>query len=764
MFENKNISRKKRRSLQIEIPNKEITFCDTKKFSKYKINNIINQNYLKNKRIKNNSEDDYDSSVYNEQICKDKIFFGNKYFEKKHSIIKSSSEIFNFNKKLFSKSRLISDYFEKNIKVNSMLNLSYENKNQNFILDYEKTLTKDKSENYKNLKKIINLFSFVNKKRQNKIQKNQEENNFLNLYPNNTNLTKNTGKFSRKKGNKNIYITENITKIYPQHNRYITELYIDLKKGVQKNKIIKLNKYNNISDLIKKVDRNNSNPRKINFKMTDDYVMRSEYNNLFENERKNISKGSYLNKSMRKINLNLNDSGFNKNVRLNRTKIKNHSINYSNPKKFKNEKKVKTIINDYMNMEKVENSNVINKEKKKEIFGKQKIIKKRVILEEEYIINSEGDQKLLSIRRLEDENNNEETNITQSINKNFIKEKIINNENPMNKKYKLNNSFFSSIFKDNSRMTVYNNRIGINSIDDDNHISYIFNNNKFAKTNNKKPKYIETNPSLIKKQNNKIKKEGNKLPIKTSLNNKQKQTKEQKSNKESNNKEHNINKKLFYNRIYINKFNKSNNNSKINLHQNQVKSSRISINNLDNKDKSKLEISKSIYDKISFSKKRPFMIYHNEEKSQNFYINNNQNCSNMVNIVFLNNEKNKNYKEKERPKPICGLKRNEFKFHEIKSISIDNNNSGIKSTRNLHNKNIMNVSSSDDPNIGIQKNNYSIYSSMENTKDKRTKNLEILEYISSKPKIRIDNVKNQFIKKSGFNKSGGSKFFFDYID
>ena len=354
MLENNNISRKKRRSLQIEIPNKEITFCDTKKFSKYKINNIINQNHLKKANIKNNLEDDYDSCVYNEQICKDKIFFGNKYFEKKHSIIKSSSEIFNFNKKLFAKSRLVSDFFEKNIKVNSMLNLSYDNKNQNIILDYEKTLiAKDKSENYKNLKKIINLFSFVNKKRQNKIQKNQNENNFQNSFTNITknNLTKNTSKFSRKKENRNISITENITKIHPLHNRYITELYIDLKKGIQKNKIIKLNKYNNISDLIKKVDRNDGNPRKINFKKNDDYVVSSEYSNIFENERKNITKGSYLNKSMRKINLNLNDSGFDKNNRFNRSKIKNHSINYSNPKKIKNEKRVKTIINDYMNME-----------------------------------------------------------------------------------------------------------------------------------------------------------------------------------------------------------------------------------------------------------------------------------------------------------------------------------------------------------------------------------------------------------------------------
>ena len=742
MFGNNNITRKRRSSLQIEIPNKEITFCDTKKFSKYKINNLINQEYLKSKNIKNNSEDDYDCHVYNEQICKDKIFFGNKYSEKKHSIIKSTSEIFKFNKNPFCTTNFISNYFEKKIKVNPMLNLSFENKNQNIILDYEKTLTKDKSESYKNLKKIINIFSFVNKKRQNKIQKTESENNFQISNNSKNNLTKIKSKFSRKNRNKNISITENINKNYSLHNRYVTELYIDLKKGIQKNKIIKLVKYNNISDLIKKANRNNSNPRKINFKINDDYAMRSEFNNLFENEKRNIYKGSYLNKSMRKINLNLNDSGFEKNIRFNKSKIKNHSINYSNPKQNKNEKITKRTINDYMNLENIGNSNLINKEKKKEIIGAQKIIKKRVILEEEYLINSEGDQKLLSIRRLEDENNNEESNISQSINKNFVKEKLINNGNPMNKKYKLNNSFFSSIFKDNSRMTVSNNRLGINSLDDDNQISYIFNNNKISKTNNKKSKYIKTNPPFVKKQNNKIKKDGNKLPIKTDLNNKQKQAKEQKFN----NKENYINKKLFYNRIHINKFNKSNNNSKMNIHSNYIKSNRISVNNLD---------------KISFSKKQPFMIYHNEEKSQNFYINNNQNCSNMVNIVFLNNEKNKNYKQKERPKAICGLKRNEFNFHEIKSISIENNNSGIKSTRNLHNKNIMNVSSSDEIPIGIQKNNYSIYSSMENVNEKKTKNLEILEYISTKPKLGIDNVKIQFNKKSGFNKSGSSKFFFN---
>jgi len=52
----------------------------------------------------------------------------------------------------------------------------------------------------------------------------------------------------------------------------------------------------------------------------------------------------------------------------------------------------------------------------------------------------------------------------------------------------------------------------------------------------------------------------------------------------------------------------------------------------------------------------------------------------------------------ERPKPIYDLKRNNYKFEEIKSKSDDNNNSQVNSTRNHCKKQIMKVLSCDNNN------------------------------------------------------------------
>ena len=749
-----NISRKKRKSFNIEVPNKEITFCDTKRFSKYKINDINSSNLSKKLKLKNNSEDYYDSPVYNKSIHIDKIFFGNKYFEKKHYLIKSSSELFYQNKKLINNSRIIRDFYNKRLKMNAKLNLSFENKNCNLILDNEKSLI-NKSENDNNLRKILYLFALVNKKIKNKMQKVKKERKYLNLYSNNLNINyKNiSSKFSRK--NKKNSTTNNTNKIYQNHQENKAELYNFSENGNLKNKILKLNKHN-ITNLSSQENKNNNNSmKKINFKNYDSFIMSSDFNDVFERGRKLLLKGTNLYRSMRKININLNDSGIDKNILLNKSKIKNHSINYSNPRKIKNETRIKTIINEYMNREKDKNNNIIYKSKKNDDdFGTQKIIKKRIILEEEYMINSEGDQKLLSIRKLEDENNNEENNINSnnSLSTRNLKEKSINNENSSNKKYKLN--------KDNSRKTTYNNKPGIQSIDVDNQIKNMLNNNKIRKTSNKKSKNIKENHPLVTKKSNKIKKIENKLPVKKDLN--KKPNKEKKLKKESNNKERSLNKKLFYNRIYINKFNKSNNHSKINFHHNYINSNQTSINYLDDKEKSKLDISKSIYNNISFTKKQPFMIYHNDEKNQNFFINNNQNCSNMVNIVFLNNEKNKINKELERPKAVCDLKKNHYKFVDIKSSFGDDNISEMKSTRNQHNKNIMNATSFEVPFLKNKNNNYSIYSSIDNMNDKRTKNLSILEYLASKPKQGINDISSKYINKSSLNKKDFPKYFFDY--
>jgi len=655
---------------------------------------------------------------------------------------------------LLNNSRIIRDFYNKRLKMNAKLNLSFENKNCNLILDNEKSLI-NKSENDNNLRKILYLFALVNKKIKNKMQKVKKERKYLNLYSNNLNINyKNiSSKFSRK--NKKNSTTNNTNKIYQGHQENKADIYNFSENGNLKNKILKLNKHN-ITNLSSQENKNNNNSmKKINFKNYDSFIMSSDFNDVFERGRKLLLKGTNLYRSMRKININLNDSGIDKNILLNKSKIKNHSINYSNPRKIKNETRIKTIINEYMNREKDKNNNIIYKSKKNDDdFGTQKIIKKRIILEEEYMINSEGDQKLLSIRKLEDENNNEENNINSnnSLSTRNLKEKTINNENSSNKKYKLN--------KDNSRKTTYNNKPGIQSIDVDNQIKNMLNNNKIRKTSNKKSKNIKENHPLVTTKSNKIKKIENKLPVKKDLN--KKPNKEKKLKKESNNKERSLNKKLFYNRIYINKFNKSNNHSKINFHHNYINSNQTSINYLDDKEKSKLDISKSIYNNISFTKKQPFMIYHNDEKNQNFFINNNQNCSNMVNIVFLNNEKNKINKELERPKAVCDLKKNHYKFVDIKSSFGDDNISEMKSTRNQHNKNIMNATSFEVPFLKNKNNNYSIYSSIDNMNDKRTKNLSILEYLASKPKQGINDISSKYINKSSLNKKDFPKYFFDY--
>ena len=759
MFEKNIIIKNKRKPLQIEIPNKIITSYVSNKLGINKNDKKFNTNlYSQTNKIKV-AEDDYDSVVYNDLISKDKLFFGYKNNGKKKSGSKSTYNMFNYNIKLLNQE----DYFEKNIKINSKLNMSFENKNKISFLENENELIiKDNSENNKNLMKIINLFAFVNKKLHTKFNQSKNvinKSTASNLFEDNliTILTKRPSKFSRK-NKKNDFPTLNIN-----HKLNITELFIDLEKGIPKNKSKRLEKLNNSIKITNKGNMKNSNLKRINFKMNDTYN-NYYFDDILFPKRKTSLKESRMNKSMKKININLNESSIDKILNLNKWKNKNYSINYSNPKRIKSKYIMKKIINDYMNRENERISNMLHRESKRKERGSHKIIKKRVVLEEEYIVNSEGDQRLLSVRRLDNENN--ETNNQKYMKKIVNKENINSSENSMKKNYKLNNSFLSSIFKESSGRMKYTKRLdGINSLDDENRISYLYSNSKNTKRNFKNPKnIIKSIPSLIQNKNNKssskiLKKQENKIPIKTDL--KEHKNKKRKINTKSTNKDKKLKKKLFFNRLYVNKFNKSNNNSKINFYPNYINSNRTN-NYLEDKGKLNQEKNISIYNKISFSKKQPFMIYHNEEKNQNFYINNNsQNCANMVNIVFLNNEKNKTIKESEMPKAVCGLKRNKIK--EIKSISMDiNNNSFIKSTRNHYNKQVTKVASCDD--ISNKKNSFSIYSSMDNINDKRIKNLDILSYISSKPRIEINNLKKKYIKKIGFNKTGNSKNFIDFIE
>ena len=71
----------------------------------------------------------------------------------------------------------------------------------------------------------------------------------------------------------------------------------------------------------------------------------------------------------------------------------------------------------------------------------------------------------------------------------------------------------------------------------------------------------------------------------------------------------------------------------------------------------------------------------------------------------------------------------------------------------------MSVGSCNDQ-IGIRNNShYNIYSSMDNVNNKKIKNLEILAYNSSRPKMRLEDIKNKYIKRIGFNNNEYSQYY-----
>ena len=212
------------------------------------------------------------------------------------------------------------------------------------------------------------------------------------------------------------------------------------------------------------------------------------------------------------------------------------------------------------------------------------------------------------------------------------------------------------------------------------------------------------------------------------------------------------------------------------------------MNYIQDKQKYKLDQNKSIYERISFSKEQPFTIYHSEKPNNNFVINNNQNCPNMVNIVFVNNKeknkmnisnrskylnKNKNdipQPQSKRPKLSCRLKRSNYRFHEIKSMSIGNF-SNLKSTRNYHrseSNNIMNInydnSSYELNNINDKLNIYSSVDVLNNDKNNENvgnKYYEISDYDSSRNKITKKNEGKTIINTSN---RGISEYFANYIN
>ena len=727
MSKEKNTTNKKGNKIDIDFLSKETTnFIDKyqkQNFNTYTLNDNIKMSIYE-------EEDSYDSWVYDKSISKDNLFFNER---NKHIIFYntiSSYKCFNSIKDRFNKKNK-NVFFDDNnlIELKKNKNFSFGERKDDILLNED---INNKKENCENLRENINIFSSLHKKFK-YLDKNKDI-DLIKSDDNNKNINIKKSKFSRKKEKKESNNNEKDKHLI--QDRKTTEIVVDSSQS--NNKILKID---NISNTNSKIDKNiiNKISNKVNFKLCDAYIISSDFEqNLTEKDKEVIFKDK---KPMRKINVSFAQNILEEKLNINKPKINSHSIaNSISVFNNKNNNNIKTSINNYKEGDNNKYSNSINNSKKKVEFNMNKIITKRVILEEEYMVSPKGEKKLLSVKRLE-ENNNDFNNPFKIIQKDFKSEKIINKNKPLNNRNSLNNSLFSSIFREKSKQKLYNRTI-LKSIDED---SLILSDISSRENNGKS----ENGKSSI--SNHKNIKISNQILKKANLG--KEKSHEQNNKSELNSKDLNLKKDLFYNKLClikdknINNFNKIcyNNNSTKNKdsninHTNYVNNNISSINYIEDKEKYNLDSNKSIYDKISFTNEQPFMIYHKEQPKPNLIINNNQNCPNLVNIVFYNQEEKNNKNNKNnmgknkyfhinnlnirKSKNSNLLKRSNYRFHEIKSISTGNY-PGSKSSRNYLNNESHKFLNKNNINsyYELEKNNNKInvyaYSSMDNLNKKK---------------------------------------------
>ena len=354
---------------------------------------------------------------------------------------------------------------------------------------------------------------------------------------------------------------------------------------------------------------------------------------------------------------------------------------HNNNIKSKGKSKSKSIINEYSNFNEkyiINNENNILNQKEKS--GNNKIIKKRVIFEEEYIIDSNGNQKFLCIKRIGDEDNIKGDENIRIINSN---KRALTSSN-------LLNSIKNKNFKNNKKLIIGN--------------SNIINNKKKkieAKTVYFSPQMSYENIfSPSRKSSSRIKdiKDIKNIKTKSFLNNviKVKDKSNDFPNSKScifkfdqNNKFHQIN---------YNKNKKMN----INLHHKKENEEKNRISNKYNKIHiDNIIIPKQIKKKYDIDK--PIIINNSRNYTNNNFINSNEyndkeifnkmNLNNAIseksnNQIYIYNTTNfENNKIYIAPQVFSNLPdSNNFKYHEIKSVSKDRKSS-IKINNNAKNKN-----------------------------------------------------------------------------
>lgn len=403
-----------------------------------------------------NEEDGYNSEVYNNSITKDDNFLiknNNIHKNKTIPICQYFNEISNKNKKInfnclkkLDNNKYDQNYCSNSIDMINNLNLNIEENDKNI------------DENLYFLLNNINIFKILhNERKKNKIinrillKETKSEKNILKPKEKDGCIT--TNKFSKKYKKK---LSQNIDNgIVKRHSKMASLAFNE--SLLTKNKITLVNPVKSSNKSISKSKSNyliNINDDNFNTYNIDNITkIKPETKNLYTRYAKNnITKANTklditndennkINKKNTKIRINVNNSYYDAKKKYlekgNGCNLENDNSNYIFNLKFyhicnnnnqddiiKKKSKSNSMLNDYIGKERERETENNNEEKiirdiiPKKNKNNKNVFKKKVVFEEEYLIDSNGNQKFLCVKRIADTNGNNESNEQRKNNSN----------------------------------------------------------------------------------------------------------------------------------------------------------------------------------------------------------------------------------------------------------------------------------------------------------------------------------------------------------
>ena len=696
------------------IVNEQALFKD--KLHKGKNINIEQPNDLKEKifffkenEIQNNSiteEDDYNFEIYNNPIEKSQYFLFD--FEKNdefktmpiYSHLKGlNSNILKISNNKKNKYKSYSqNFYTTSIEINNDLNLTItdeekiSDKNINYSMNNINMFRKLHKEK-KKLKLLNNMISKENKNENNKIGMKNTKYIILNKF------SKKYRKNIIQKIDNGIILKHSKVSSQPINGPYLRKNRINSIKNFDKYLSNNISKYdlNDIENQYKiKPETKNlfSRYSQIDTNINDKKLNITNINNTKVNNLKN-KKIKIITSTLYDLKKNIYKQKSNGGPHL---KEENNYIfnlkffNLYNNKQMKNiKKKSNTVINQYSSCEdkyykniEINKFNIVNP---KVITPKKNIIKKRVVFEEEYMIDSNGNQKFLCVKRILDNDNISEENTlySQDINKKraFTSNNLLNSSKNRNLKKKIDYNFKNASRKiitiNENLNTIKNNKkkLEAKTVFFSPQISY---ENIFSQNNDLTRSLANISNSKNSKKNAPINNNNIKIEKNILANSKSCIFKY-----EQNIKFHNID-----NLSKINKFknpitkifnikvnNEKNKNNKINYEKNLITRKQI-------RKKYGLEKAPTINNSRNYNENNFINDYNIKEKNRNN--DTNYNKTNIKKNIYktANLENNKIFVSQQNFSNQS--ESNNYKYHEIKSISKDkSNNNDIYSNKSQNN-------------------------------------------------------------------------------